>query len=360
MNVIFIYLKGYSQTGGIEAFNKKFIRALDEIEVKNLNIHVLSLYDLDTDFNKAYSKINFEGFNGRSISMLKSLIKLVDSETTVFYGHINIAPFAILLYLLGLNRKAYFIIHGIEVWRRLSIMKIFFLKKFKYLSVSSYTKKIFSLKNNVDLNKISIFPNCIDITTSRNLNPYDETEFNLLTVSRLDPRENYKGIDTLIGTIPFLKNKIPNLKLTIIGKGDDQKRLINIAENLDVKKYVDFKGFVETIEGYYEHCDLFSLPSNGEGFGIVYLEAMKYGKLVIAADARGATDVIQNNLTGKLCPYGNINCISEAILEAYDFPEKHKKIGVSGKDYLVDNFTFEKFKERLELIISKKNIDFND
>ena len=356
MRVIFIYLNAFRSVGGIEEFNKKFIRALDDIDEKNIEIKVLSIHDSNEGFNLNTKRVDYRGFNGNYLLAIFNLIKFVKKDSLLFYGHINIAPFTILLYLLGLNRKAYFIIHGIEVWKRLSIMKIFFLKKFKYLSVSSYTKKLFSLKNDVHLNNISIFPNCLEITTSKNLNPYDKSEFNLLTVSRLDPNEKYKGIDTLIETIPFLKKRIPNLKLTIIGKGDDRKRLINIAEHLDVKQYVNFMGFVEKIEGYYEHCDLFSLPSNGEGFGIVYLEAMKHERLVIAADAGGATDVIQNNFTGKLCPYGDVKCISEAILAVYDFPKKHKKIGVSGKDFLISNFTFERFKERLSLIILENKV----
>ena len=354
MKVIFVYLKAYSQTGGIEVFNKNFIKALHDIVVADLNVHVLSLYDSNSGYEKLSNKIKFEGFNGKPISLFTSLVKLVDKETIVFYGHINIAPFAIFLDLFGINKKAHFIIHGIDVWKRFSFIKRIFFKKFKYLSVSNYTKKVFSSNNDINLSNISIFPNCIDALTSNNLNPYDEEKFNLLTVSRLDPNEDYKGIDSLIETIPFLKERIPNLKLTIIGKGEDTNRLVNIVENLGVKDYVDFKGFVETLEGYYEYCDLFSLPSNGEGFGIVYLEAMKYAKLVIAADAGGATDVIQNNLTGKLCSYGNVKCLSETILDVFDFPKKHVEIGVSGRNYLMENFTFEKFKERLSLIISKE------
>jgi len=354
MKVVFVYLKAYSQTGGIEAFNNKFIKALHDIAIDNLDVRILSLYDSNSNCENLPDKIKFEGFNGKPISLFNSLVKLVDRETMVFYGHINIAPFAIFLYLSGLNKKAHFIIHGIDVWKKFSFIKRIFFKNFKYLSVSNYTKTIFSSTNDINLSNISIFPNCIDTLTTSNLNPFDTSKFNLLTVSRLDPSEGYKGIDSLIETIPFLIERIPNFKLTIIGKGDDKNRLIKIVESLNVREYVDFKGFVETLEGYYEFCDLFSLPSSGEGFGIVYLEAMKYSKLVIAANAGGATDVIKHDVTGKLCLYGNIKCLSETILNVHDHPKKHEEIGDSGKDYLMRNFTYEKFKERLSLIISKE------
>ena len=103
-----------------------------------------------------------------------------------------------------------------------------------------------------------LFPNCIDPETSKNPNPYDTTNFNILTVSRLDSSEGYKGIDSLIKTIPSVIKKVPNAKLTIVGKGDDKKRLEKLAISLDISDFVEFKGYVESIDSYYEHCDVFS------------------------------------------------------------------------------------------------------
>ena len=356
MKIIFIYLKAFSQTGGIEAFNKKFIKALGEICEDDLDsVKVLSIHDSHKDYNSLNNKIDYYGFNGSYLSSFKILLKFIKRDTIVFYGHINITPFAIILFLLRINTKSYFIIHGIDVWHRFSGFYRLFLKKFNYLSVSNYTKKEFSEKNNINLDRISIFPNCIDITNVTNLNPYNENFFNLLTVSRLNPNERYKGIDSLIKTIPFLIKKIPNFKITVIGKGEDKQRLIQIANELNILNYIEFKGYVDDIESYYEHCDVFALPSNGEGFGIVYLEAMKYSKPVIASNSGGSRDVVIDNKTGKLCNYNDINCLANTLIDVFQNENKYLKIGKSGNDHLMRNFTFEKYKKNLENILININ-----
>jgi glycosyltransferase involved in cell wall biosynthesis len=352
MNIIFIYLKAFSHTGGIEAFNKKFVKALDEICVGDVeSVKILSIHDSEIGYNSPNKRLDYYGFSGSYLSSLRTLLKFIRRDTIVFYGHINILPFAIILLLLRVNARSYFIIHGIDVWRRFSGLYRLFLRKFNFLSVSNFTKHEFSRKNSVDLDRISIFPNCIDIDNSTNLSPYNESFFNLLSVSRLDPNDSYKGIDSLIKSIPHLVRTIPNFKLTVIGKGEDKKRLMNIASGLNILDKIEFKGYVEDIESYYEHCDVFALPSDGEGFGIVYLEALKYSKPVIAANSGGATDVIIDNVTGKLCNYDDIHCLANTLIDISQNQSRYSEIGKFGNDHLMKNFTFEKYKANLKKIL---------
>ena len=196
--------------------------------------------------------------------------------------------------------------------------------------------------NNIDPARIVIFPNCIDMIypSSNSKSPYEKGKFNILSVTRLDIDDNYKGIDNIIKTLPVLIDKIPNIQYTVIGKGNDRERLEKLAQTLNVTDCVTFKGFVDEIEPYYEYCDLFALPSNGEGFGIVYLEAMKYRKPIIAANARGATDVVIDNETGLLCDYDDKACLSERMYELYVDIEKRQEFGANGYQYLIENFTF--------------------
>ena len=355
MNIIFIYLKSFSQTGGIETFNQKFIKALEEnSEINNTKVTIISLYDKEDDYKSNSKKIDFLAFNGNKLAALRALIRDAKKDTMIFYGHINLVPFANLLYLLNLNKRAQFIIHGIDVWYRFPLRRRFLMNKFSYLAVSNYTKRVFADKNDIDLSKIVVFPNCIDVDELPHISnsPYNKNKFNILSVTRLDIDDNYKGIDSIIKTLSVLKEKIPNIQYTVIGKGNDKERLEILANSLEVHEYVEFKGFVEQIEPYYEHCDLFALPSNGEGFGIVYLEAMKFNKPVIAANAGGATDVVLDLETGFLCEYDNQECLSKKIIELHGNSKLAMKLGENGYKYLLKNFTFEKFKERLIQILN--------
>ncbi len=357
MNIIFIYLKSFSQTGGIETFNQKFIKALEEnLEVNNAKVTIISLYDKQNDYKSNSEKINFLGFNGNKLAALRALIRFAKKDTMIFYGHINLVPFANLLYLLNLNKKAKFIIHGIDAWYRFPLKRRFLMNKFSYLSVSNYTKKVFAEKNDIDPSKIVVFPNCIDVDESPHISnsPYNKNKFNILSVTRLDTDDNYKGIDSIIKTLSVLKEKIPNIQYTVIGKGNDKERLVDLANKLGVQKYVEFKGFVEQIEPYYEHCDVFALPSKGEGFGIVYIEAMKYHKPCIACNAGGATDVVLDDKTGFLCEYDDCKCLAEKILSLYTNRALAEKFGENGYKHLVENFTFEQFKNRLRNITQQE------
>ena len=118
-----------------------------------------------------------------------------------------------------------------------------------------------------------------------------------------------------------------------------------------IEKYVDFKGFVDSIEPYYIYCDLFSLPSSGEGFGLVYIEAMNYRKPCIACEEGGQTDVVINNETGFLCKYNDTKCLSIKIIKLFKDNDLLKEFGQNGYSHFINNFTFEKFKSRLKGII---------
>lgn len=353
--IYFIYLDAFANIGGIEEFNKRFMTSLEQIVQKSdVKVEIISIYD-DKGYESNYNNVNFIGFNGNKLKAIWHIIRRVNKQDILFYGHINLLPVAYLTYIVNRVRKTYFIIHGIDVWHRFSPIKRFVLKKFSYLSVSNYTKDIFSEKNNIDPAQIDIFPNCIYLEddTSIHENPFDPAAFNLLTITRLSKGDNYKGVDNILKAVSLLKNEISNIKYTIVGKGDDTERLRLLVKELDIVEFVDFKGFVADIEPYFSHCDLFALPSKSEGFGIVYLEAMKYKKPVLAANSGGAVDVVIDNITGVLCPYGDIGCLKEKILSIHNNVSFANQIGLKGYRQLIEKFTFTSYKNRLKKILEK-------
>jgi phosphatidyl-myo-inositol dimannoside synthase len=349
--ILFIYQNAFSQTGGIQAFNKYFISALEDIKKDNkkFDAELLSIYDDKKDIK---SNLKFTTLNNNKISAFKHIFKYRKNYDTFIFAHVNLAPLAIFLKVLKPNANILFCTHGIEIWKKLSKTTEWIMNKSTVLTVSNFSKNEL-LKFNPNLKDIKLFPNCIKMQdTSKILNnPYYENEFNILSVTRLSSSEKLKGIDTMIKTLPLLIKKIPNLKYSVIGKGEDTIRLKQIAKELDVEKYVDFLGFVNDINIYYQHCDIFSLPSKKEGFGIVYLEAMQYKKPVIGVNFGGPTDVIKQGKTGYLCEYDNIHEISKYILENYTNSSKKNELGNNGYEYLVNNFTYMHYKNKLEEII---------
>ena len=92
------------------------------------------------------------------------------------------------------------------------------------------------------------------------------------------------------------------MKYVVIGRGDDQPRLAQLAADLGVADRVIFAGFVpdEALIDHYRLADVYVMPSK-EGFGIVYLEAMACGVPVIAGDDDGSADPLQDGRLAGRC-----------------------------------------------------------
>ena len=95
--------------------------------------------------------------------------------------------------------------------------------------------------------------------------------------------EKYKGADNLIAALPSVLKAAPDTSLVLVGDGDDRPRLEHLARDLGVSEHAHFLfGLTpEQLFACYANCDIFALPSRGEGFGLVFLEAMAHGKPVI-------------------------------------------------------------------------------
>jgi phosphatidylinositol alpha-1,6-mannosyltransferase len=122
----------------------------------------------------------------------------------------------------------------------------------------------------------------------------------LLTVGRMDPRERYKGHDRVVAAIPELVTKGYDIHYLIIGEGDDRTRLEALARDVGVSERVRFLGRVElqTLVEIYRMADLFVMPSTGEGFGVVFLEAMASGTPALGLGVAGATDALADGELG--------------------------------------------------------------
>jgi glycosyltransferase involved in cell wall biosynthesis len=138
----------------------------------------------------------------------------------------------------------------------------------------------------------------------------------LLTVARLWSGDPYKGVDVTIRALPDIARVVPNVKYLVVGRGDDQPRLARLAQDCGVADRVVFAGFVptEALPQHYNLADAYVMPSQ-EGFGMVYLEAMACGKPVLAGDADGSADPLQDGRLGWRVPHRNVAAVARACIE---------------------------------------------
>ncbi len=122
----------------------------------------------------------------------------------------------------------------------------------------------------------------------------------LLTAGRMSSREQYKGHERVITALPHLVAAGHDIVYLIVGEGDDRERLEDLVRERKLENYVRFLGPVSAshLVSAYRMADLFVMPSTGEGFGIVFLEAMACGTPALGLAVAGARDALGEGTLG--------------------------------------------------------------
>jgi phosphatidylinositol alpha-1,6-mannosyltransferase len=171
----------------------------------------------------------------------------------------------------------------------------------------------------------------------------------LLIAGRMAPGERYKGHDQLLEAMPRLLAAHPGARLVVAGGGGDRPRLEAKAAALGLGGAVSFTGFVSeaTLAELYGRCAAFVMPSRGEGFGLVFLEAMRAGKPVLAARASAAEEIVEDGGTGLLVDPDDRNELAAALSRLLAEPEAAQRLGEAGRERWRREFGVERFRERL-------------
>jgi phosphatidyl-myo-inositol dimannoside synthase len=173
----------------------------------------------------------------------------------------------------------------------------------------------------------------------------------LLIVGRMDVRERYKGHDQLLEAL----KGVPDARLVVAGDGDDRARLEAKAEGLGIADRVAFTGFTSeaTLAELYRRCAAFAMPSRGEGFGLVYLEAMRAGKPVLAARGSAAGEIVVDGATGLLVDPDDREEMRGALGRLLDHPGEAKRMGEAGFERWRKELSLERFRERLRPLLER-------
>src|SRR5262249_40394260 len=138
----------------------------------------------------------------------------------------------------------------------------------------------------------------------------------------------------------------PTATYVIVGDGDDRSRLERLVSNLELHPYVRFVGRAPQHElaDYYRMADLFVMPSTGEGFGIVYLEAAASGLPVIASNCDGSVDALAEGCMGRLVNPKSSTDLFDAICSALEGRW-------SARPGDVARFSFENFSRHVDRLV---------
>ena len=177
--------------------------------------------------------------------------------------------------------------------------------------------------------RISFIPNPIvwmdrEVVEQKSASPLSNRF--ILGVGRLS-RE--KGFDRLLRAFRGLGRS--DFHLVILGEGEEQLTLVNLARELGVEKYVHFPGFVKDVEIWYRHAACFVLSSRHEGWPNVLMEALANGCPVVSFDCKyGPSEIIQDGENGLLVPEGDVEGLTKAIARVLDDEALRRNLVVKG------------------------------
>jgi phosphatidyl-myo-inositol dimannoside synthase len=359
---IFVFLEVFTKEGGIQSYVKDVFRSYLGLS-EAMRAEVFLLRDSpDTENSFECDRLKFHYFKTNPDQMGRMRIAtalfthlLSQRPKHVFCGHVNLAPLVgMLCQPLGIPYTV--MTHGKEVWKPLKGATKSSLQKADCIwTVSHYTRDIAGAANQLDRAKIKILPCAVNgdyftpgVKSTQLLERYNLGSAKvLMTVARLWSGDIYKGVDVTIRALPQILQVYPDVKYLVIGRGDDQARLAQMAQEFGVSSHVVFTGFIPTEElvEHYRLADAYIMPSQ-EGFGIVYLEAMACGVPVLAGDADGSADPLQNGKLGWRVPHRDPNAVAKACIEILK-GEDERCNGNWLREQAILHFGFKAFQARL-------------
>jgi phosphatidylinositol alpha-1,6-mannosyltransferase len=179
----------------------------------------------------------------------------------------------------------------------------------------------------------------------------------LLTVSRLVP---LKGIDQVIKILPALLKEFPDLVYVIVGEGPDRYRLEDLADEYQVSRSIRFLDqisyFDRKLPQIYRSADVFVMPCEEEGFGIVFLEASASGLPVVAGKSGGTADAVRDGETGFLIPPDDRQVLLNTLQRLLKEPDLRRKVGLAGRRFVEEQMNWDRAAEQMRKCIEEPGV----
>lgn len=354
--------------GGIANTNLNVLRTLVNIsKERKLELEVLSFCETENDRPGFLpSEISFRAFWGRKLQFAFNLLKESAPGKIFIFDHVSLA-----LPLLPLSffktQKIIIFAHGSESWKRIRpLSRLLFEKASLCIINSEFTLK----KMRQHIPKFNGIACPLGLSPDFPLNPIipapldKKLQFRaadgtikvlgprfFLLVARMDPREGQKGHRQLIEILPELLKRYPGTQLVFAGSGEDQRNIQQLALEKKAGSSVFLPGRVSLpeLQFLYQSCYAFVMPSQQEGFGLVYLEAMNFAKPCVGCFDQGAEDIIVHGETGFLVHDPNNREELLSVLSRFlSSSENAGRLGKNGFHRLHQFFTAEHYQNRIQ------------
>lgn len=357
----------FASDGGIQAYSRALIFSFAQaFPLATVRVFILndSRYDIPAFF---YPNVQlFPCGRRKSLFVGQIFSKARRAKPRLIVStHINFAPLLV-FHKRVFGSPVWCSAHGIEIWDLKSSIKLTALSQLDLiLPVSEFTAERIRVQLGHLSPRLFLLPNTFD---SSRFYPGPKSELLLrrygispatpiiLTLTRLTFADRYKNVDSLIDSLSYLLPKWPSLRLIICGDGDDLPRLRQLSATRNVERSVLFAGRLspsDTVE-HLRLASVFALPSTGEGFGIVFLEALGCGIPTLAGNSDGSSQPLCGGRFGMLVdPRLPLSPPLSAMLARKGPALWYQSAQLAS--HVSNEFSLESFSRRVGLVLSQLN-----
>ena len=329
MRVLALLSIGYGGRGGIAQYNRDFVAALATSPDVS-EVHVLQRMQTDPAQGVPARVHLEEGGEAGDLAYALRAIRaaLRRRPGLIVCGHVNLLPLATLLGAL-VRCPVVLGVYGVEVWRvRTGRLMQAALRRLRAIySISDVTSERFAAWAPIAHVPSYRMPNAVHLENDGDAPPpaalvdryglAGKTVFMTLGLMSVIKREanQDKGFDRMLEAVARLRDRIPSIAYLIAGEGPDRPRLESRALELGISEQVVFTGYIDEAEkaDHYRLADVFAMPSRGEGFGFVFLEALACGVPCVGSAVDGSREALRDGLLGRLVDPDDASSLDEAL-----------------------------------------------
>jgi len=329
--------------GGVERLIYDQIRFYN---TEKFNLHVVTLRKgyLDKQFSRttaSYTCLNVKHkISYKAFKQLKNYIRC--NNIDIIHTHLYLPDiYGFLMKTVVPRIKLFTTKHNTNQFRK----KLFWgvldhilsLPATRIIAVSQSVKEFVTKYEFIPPHRITVIYHGVDtgrFTEKANVS-HLRKEFNIKTtdfvigiVGRITAQ---KGHEYLFHAVNYLKTKIPNIKVLVIGTGELKQELLYLCHTLNLTKFITFLGYRQDMPELYRLLNVLCLPSIYEGLGLVLVEAMLSGTVVVGADIHGIKEIIEDGVNGFLIQPGNSHSISTTLYRIFK-SEYDKKLLIRAKE----------------------------
>ncbi len=381
---VLVLTPSLADVGGIQRYTMTLIRALRDL-LGEQSVRVAALPEtIDGGGRGRFSAAVKLSFGWRAIRELAR-----SRPDLIICTHLGLGPVGWML-ATAAERPYWIVAHGIEAWGALPYAKRAALRRaHRVVVTSAFSREQVANRQGIRRDRLASLPCAIDETLLRGdaalkggaaggedtaataataawngLGRYfaDDRRV-ILTVARMSASEQYKGHDVVLRALPTVIAQVPNLTYAVAGDGDDRGRLERLTWELGLADHVAFTGPISdaALARLYRRSEIFVLPARtviedrnpkGEGFGIVYLEAMAFGKPVIGPNCGAPVELIRDGENGLRVSPDDPASVSGALLRLLVDPAKARAMGQAAGRWVQQHYSYDCLRERLREVLA--------